>query len=414
MPKSGEPKPVDAAPEAGTAPAAPPEAAAPAEPARLDAQTVDAAPEPAPVEAVAAPIPPPPPRAEPAPAPGLFKPALAGGVVGAALSAIGVTLFSGGAQAPAPAAPPAALVQPADVERLTQRIGALDAIPGRIAAIEQTARRLEERLAAAEARPAAGGPAAPAVDLGPLQAAVATLRRDLDQLPRASGDAAAPAAPALPPVDLGPVEREIARLSTGLGGLETALAALTRRVEATPPPAPPAAPRRRPARRARGRLRHSQIRRRPRRPVRDRTSGRARARRDRADVESLARVAAAGVATPQALARRFQGLARGLIEAAAPAPEGTLDRLLQGASRLVSVRPTGEPAGNAPDAIVARIETKLGRGDLAGALADLDALPESSRRAGADFRAALAARVEADRLMARVSAEVARALAPRG
>jgi hypothetical protein len=91
--------------------------------------------------------------------------------------------------------------------------------------------------------------------------------------------------------------------------------------------------------------------------------------------------AAAGVPTVVALARELSALAPALYSAAgAPAREGGfLDKLQASAEKLVRVRPAEEIAGADPAAVVSRAEAKAARADLAGALAELAALPAAAR-----------------------------------
>ena len=49
------------------------------------------------------------------------------------------------------------------------------------------------------------------------------------------------------------------------------------------------------------------------------------------------------------------------------------------AEKLVRIRPLDEVAGSDPAAIVARVEVKAARADLAGALAELAKLPDAAR-----------------------------------
>jgi hypothetical protein len=85
-----------------------------------------------------------------------------------------------------------------------------------------------------------------------------------------------------------------------------------------------------------------------------------------AALAALAPAAANGVPTTAALARRFSELAPQLT----PAPaSGFFDRLAQSASNLVDVRRAGEePAGDDVASVVARVQARLERGDLAGAI----------------------------------------------
>lgn len=52
---------------------------------------------------------------------------------------------------------------------------------------------------------------------------------------------------------------------------------------------------------------------------------------------------------------------------------------MAGAATVVSVRPVGSVPGDAPSAIVARMDDELGRDELSSALADWQRLPDASR-----------------------------------
>ncbi len=95
--------------------------------------------------------------------------------------------------------------------------------------------------------------------------------------------------------------------------------------------------------------------------------------------------APSGVPGAAELARELSQLGSAMLNAApahAPRAGGFMDRLQANAERLVRVRPInaapGEDAAAIP-AILARAETKAGRRDLAGALAELNRLPEPVR-----------------------------------
>jgi hypothetical protein len=80
-----------------------------------------------------------------------------------------------------------------------------------------------------------------------------------------------------------------------------------------------------------------------------------------------------GAPTPQALASSFAPLAAKL---AGTADQGGVWGFVQ---RFVAVRPTGETAGDTPPALVGTMEAALRRGDVAAALAAWARLPEASR-----------------------------------
>jgi hypothetical protein len=103
-----------------------------------------------------------------------------------------------------------------------------------------------------------------------------------------------------------------------------------------------------------------------------------------------------GIATPSALAESLSQLAPQLTRPPS-ADTSVLGRLLENAARLVDVRPVGEPEGKSAGAVVARAETKLARGDVAGALAEFEQLPDNAKAAAATWIAAATQRRDAER-----------------
>jgi hypothetical protein len=108
--------------------------------------------------------------------------------------------------------------------------------------------------------------------------------------------------------------------------------------------------------------------------------------------------ASKGIPTVTALAEELSQLAPQLTRAPS-ADTSVLGRLLDNASRLVEVRPVGEPAGNSPGALVARAETKVGRGDVAGALVEIEQLPENAKAVASNWIAAAKQRRDAERMV---------------
>src|SRR5262245_18021594 len=97
-------------------------------------------------------------------------------------------------------------------------------------------------------------------------------------------------------------------------------------------------------------------------------------------VAALEPFARAGVPAAAILARQLSALAPALLQAAgAPPPEGLLGRLQLNAEKLVRIRRVDEAPGSDAAAILARSEAKAGRGDLAGAAAELGELPPNAR-----------------------------------
>jgi len=103
-----------------------------------------------------------------------------------------------------------------------------------------------------------------------------------------------------------------------------------------------------------------------------------------APLASLEPLAAKGLPNVAALERQFSDLVPQLLRE--PEPGGNFfERLLTNARRLVEVRRVGEPEGSGASAIVARAETKLSRGDLAGAIAEVESMPEPAKSKAANW-----------------------------
>lgn len=108
-----------------------------------------------------------------------------------------------------------------------------------------------------------------------------------------------------------------------------------------------------------------------------------------------------GIPTLASLSEEATALAS-RIAAAENAPDpsaGFVDRLMSSARSVVTVRPVGEVAGEAPSAIAARMEAAVQRGDLDAAIAEYDALPPDMKQLGGDFADKLRARQAADDIL---------------
>lgn len=117
---------------------------------------------------------------------------------------------------------------------------------------------------------------------------------------------------------------------------------------------------------------------------------------------TLEQQAAKGVRTAQQLAQEFGELAGEIIHQAQPPADGVVSQLLSNARSLVRVRPSGPMDGNSPEAVVSRIEGRLDKADLEGALEQWNALPEAAKTHSRRWASALEERLTADRAMARV------------
>jgi len=321
--------------------------------------------------------------------------------------------------ATAPAATPAV-----DLAPVTRRIEALD----------QARATLETRIAALEQRPAAaeGGtpaPAAPPVDLAPLRTEIDALKTAVEAVAAQQARPATPPAPAAPAVDMGDVDRRIAAAvspqSNRIAELAGSVQLLQAEVKATTAAAATVGEKVAALETARTEAGDA-----GRRAALVVGLGALRAAVDRGQpyaaelkaaqalglpapaTEALAPHAERGLPTTGALAQRFSALSPALMRAApGPAAEGTLlERLTASAQSLVRIRPVGEAAGDDVPTVIARVEAKLRRADLAGALADFDRLPEPVRALGADWAAEARARAAAETSLRRLSAEAAGAL----
>jgi hypothetical protein len=123
--------------------------------------------------------------------------------------------------------------------------------------------------------------------------------------------------------------------------------------------------------------------------------------------------AANGVPTATALAQNLSKLAPAMLKASsAPRREaGVIERLQASAERLVRIRPVEEAPGDEPSTVVARAELKATRGDIAGALADVEKLPEPARTPAAAWIEAAKARISAVDAAKKLSANALEALA---
>jgi hypothetical protein len=115
---------------------------------------------------------------------------------------------------------------------------------------------------------------------------------------------------------------------------------------------------------------------------------------------ALTEFAEKGAPTGAQLGQAFQPVAKSIRahENHAGQESGALtEHLLQGASKLVKVRPTGEAEPESLEGKLHRIEMALTHNDFAAALSLYDSLPEPAREDSKDFGATLRQRVEAAR-----------------
>lgn len=136
---------------------------------------------------------------------------------------------------------------------------------------------------------------------------------------------------------------------------------------------------------------------------------------DPSGLAPLKPVADTGLPTPAALAQALSKLTPAMLKAAGgqKREEGSvLDRLQAGAERLVRIRRIDESAGDDPAAVIARADVKATRGDIAGALAEIDKLPDNVRAAASGWISAVRTRLAALEAARDVSTHALRALGP--
>ena len=93
-----------------------------------------------------------------------------------------------------------------------------------------------------------------------------------------------------------------------------------------------------------------------------------------------------GAPTNGALAASFSSVAPHVLAATSQAEKGSVtDRFLAHIHNLVRVRDLDETAGDDPQALVSQIEAESRRGDISGALASFDKLPEAARQAAGEW-----------------------------
>ena len=137
-----------------------------------------------------------------------------------------------------------------------------------------------------------------------------------------------------------------------------------------------------------------------------------------ADTESVAALepfAASGVPTEAKLSQELRELLPRMVKASgadASKAGGFFERLQANAGKLVRIHPVGEPAGDDPSAVLARIEVKAAHNDLAGAAAELDKLPPQTRSLADGWRKKLAARNAALAASRKLATDSAAALGP--
>jgi hypothetical protein len=131
---------------------------------------------------------------------------------------------------------------------------------------------------------------------------------------------------------------------------------------------------------------------------------------------ALAPFAASGLPSDATMAGELRILRPKLAAAAGaatPRPDGFVARLEASAARLVRIRRVGEPSGNEPSAVLARLDAALARDNIDAAAAELGKLPNDARAAAAPWLKTFSERQAALAASRKLVADSAGALAAR-
>jgi hypothetical protein len=132
---------------------------------------------------------------------------------------------------------------------------------------------------------------------------------------------------------------------------------------------------------------------------------------DEPELAELKTVAAEGVPTETSLEARFPQVVKDVLDAERAASDDSIwQRFVSNAKKLVTLRRTGEIAGDDTDAVLARMEERVARGDLSAALAEAKALKGRAAAAAAPWVTDATARVTTSDLLAALTADVTKRL----
>lgn len=136
------------------------------------------------------------------------------------------------------------------------------------------------------------------------------------------------------------------------------------------------------------------------------------------ELAELKLVATEGVPTQASLEARFPALVTSVLDAERAASDDSLwQKFVSNARKLITLRRTGEIAGEDTDAVLARMEERMKRGDLSAVIAEAQGLKGEAGLKGAAAEAAAPwlkdanARVATNDLLAALTANVTKRLA---
>ena len=131
-----------------------------------------------------------------------------------------------------------------------------------------------------------------------------------------------------------------------------------------------------------------------------------------AELAPLQAYAATGIPSSATLIAEFGGVAREMSAViVTEGDEDVVDRLLSSAQSLVSIRTPNESAGGSSSALLGTMEARVSAGDLSGAMTAYKELPDPVQAAGAEWAKQVQARLTADELVKKVTAQVLESLA---
>lgn len=132
------------------------------------------------------------------------------------------------------------------------------------------------------------------------------------------------------------------------------------------------------------------------------------------DLGILSAHAQTGIATLSGLNRSFaEASEKALVAAAPPKDASLLDKMMASAQSLVKIEKIGEaPAGEGPSAVIARAGAALGKGDLSGAVKEIETLARPPHDAFSTWLGEARARLGADETMTRLEGQLLISLSP--
>lgn len=114
----------------------------------------------------------------------------------------------------------------------------------------------------------------------------------------------------------------------------------------------------------------------------------------------IANGALSGLARPDVIASRFDAALPALLASQPGNPDAQWqDGALDWFGAMIALRPTGEQEGDAPQAVVSRLEGAIARRDFAAAETLVNQLPEAMRTVAGDLPALIGAQAEAGRFL---------------